>query len=120
MFSFLSCLKNRTRKKPVSRLTPAEAKQKMESEQVIVIDVRRPDEFAQGHIPNAINLPNETIAHMALSKLKEEDAVLLVYCRSGHRSAQAANKLVQLGYKHVYDFGGLLQWPYEITKEEEK
>lgn len=120
MFSFLSCFKTRTQKKPVIRLTPAEAKQKMESEQVIVIDVRRPDEFAQGHIPNAINLPNETIVHTALSELKEEDAVLLVYCRSGHRSAQAANKLIQLGYKQVNDFGGLLQWPYEITKEEEK
>ena len=91
----------------------------MTNEPVTIIDVRRPDEFAEGHIPGAVNLPNETISHSALAALPDEDAVLLVYCRSGHRSAQAVAKLVRLGYKQVYDFGGLLQWPYEITKEDQ-
>lgn len=120
MLPFFSRFFNKTMKKQPIRLTPAQAKQKMESEPVTILDVRQPQEFAQGHIPGAINLPNETIAHTALVTLSDEDAVLLVYCRSGHRSAQAANKLVQLGYNHVYDFGGLLQWPYETVRKGQK
>lgn len=119
MSSFFSRFVSKTTEKKPVKLTPAQAQQKMKNEPVTIIDVRRPDEFAEGHIPGAINLPNETIRHSALAALPDEDAVLLVYCRSGHRSAQAAAKLVQLGYKQVYDFGGLLQWPYEITKEDQ-
>ena len=119
MSSFFSRFTNKIAKKQPIKLTPAQARQKMTNEQVTIIDVRRPDECAGGHIPGAVNLPNETIRHSALAALPDEDAVLLVYCRSGHRSAQAAAKLVRLGYKQVYDFGGLLQWPYEITKEDQ-
>ena len=120
MSSFFSHFTNKIAKKQPIKLTPAQAQQKITNEPVTIIDVRRPDEFAEGHIPGAINLPNETIAHTALVTLSDEDAVLLVYCRSGHRSAQAANKLVQLGYNHVYDFGGLLQWPYETVRKGQK
>lgn len=119
MSSFFSRFVSKTTEKKPVKLTPAQAHQKMTNEPVTIIDVRRPDEFAQGHIPGAVNLPNETISHSALAALPDEDAVLLVYCRSGHRSAQAAAKLARLGYKQVYDFGGLLQWPYEITKEDQ-
>ncbi|MBS5003142.1 rhodanese-like domain-containing protein [Holdemania filiformis] len=119
MSSFFSRFMSKTTEKKPVKLTPAQAQQKMTNEPVTIIDVRRPDEFAEGHIPGAVNLPNETISHSALAALPDEDAVLLVYCRSGHRSAQAVAKLVRLGYKQVYDFGGLLQWPYEITKEDQ-
>ena len=78
MLPFFSRFFNKTMKKQPIRLTPAQAKQKMESEPVTILDVRQPQEFAQGHIPGAINLPNETIAHTALATLSDEDAVLLV------------------------------------------
>lgn len=83
---------------------------------VTIVDVRRIDEFEQGHIPGAILVPNETILTEATEKLPDQNAVLLIYCRSGRRSAEAAEKLVSLGYRHVYDFGGILDWPYEITQ----
>ena len=83
---------------------------------VIVIDVRRADEYETGHIPGAILVPNETIESEASSQLPNKKAVLLIYCRSGRRSAEAAQKLLSIGYLHVYDFGGIIDWPYEITQ----
>ena len=84
---------------------------------VLVVDVRTPSEFAGGHIEGAISLPNETITTAQQPEaLPDKDAVILVYCRSGNRSAQAARKLVSLGYVNVYDFGGILDWPYEIVR----
>lgn len=83
---------------------------------VIVVDVRRADEYEAGHLPGAILVPNETILTEAAKKLPDKNAVLLIYCRSGRRSAEAAQKLISIGYIHVYDFGGILDWPYEITK----
>jgi rhodanese-related sulfurtransferase len=84
---------------------------------VTVVDVRTQAEYEQGHIPDAILVPNETISTTQKpDALPDLDATILVYCRSGNRSAQAARKLVALGYVNVYDFGGIIDWPYDVVK----
>lgn len=85
---------------------------------VVVVDVRTKAEYDAGHIPNAILIPNETIENTMPTELPNKDAEILVYCRSGNRSAQTARKLAQIGYTHVYDFGGMNSWPYDTTKEQ--
>ena len=82
----------------------------------IILDVRRPDEFAAGHIPNAINVPNETIGTAEIPELPDKDQLILVYCRSGRRSKEASEKLVKLGYTNIVEFGGILDWKGEIEK----
>lgn len=88
-----------------------------EQEGYIILDVRRPDEFAAGHIPGAINVPNETIGTDSIPELPLKDQLILVYCRSGNRSKQASAKLVNLGYTNIVEFGGIIDWPGEIVKE---
>lgn len=106
-----------TQERPtVHKIDPEEAKTMIDQGNVIIVDVRRSDEFEQGHIPGAILVPNETILTEAATMLPDKNAVILIYCRSGRRSAEAAEKLLSLGYVHVYDFGGILDWPYDITK----
>lgn len=83
---------------------------------IVLVDVRRPDEYAQGHIPEAINIPNETIGTAAQDALPDKEATLVVYCRSGVRSRQASGKLVDMGYRAVYDMGGIIHWPYDTVK----
>ena len=80
----------------------------------IILDVRRPDEFAAGHIPNAVNVPNETIGTDEISELPNKDQLIMVYCRSGRRSKEASEKLVKLGYTNIVEFGGILDWKGEI------
>ena len=80
----------------------------------IILDVRRPDEFAAGHIPNAINVPNESIDTDDIPELPDKDQLIMVYCRSGRRSKEAAEKLVKLGYTNIVEFGGILDWKGEI------
>ena len=82
----------------------------------IILDVRRPDEFAAGHIPNAINVPNETIGTDEIPELPNKDQLIMVYCRSGRRSKEASEKLVKLGYTNIVEFGGILDWKGEIEK----
>ena len=82
----------------------------------IILDVRRPDEFAAGHIPNAVNIPNESIDSNEITELPDKDKLILVYCRSGNRSKQASQKLVKLGYTNVLEFGGINDWEGEIEK----
>lgn len=82
----------------------------------IILDVRRPDEFAAGHIPNAINMPNETIGTAEIPELPDKDQLIMVYCRSGRRSKEASEKLVKLGYTNIVEFGGILDWKGEIEK----
>ena len=82
----------------------------------IILDVRRPDEFAEGHIPGAINVPNEEIGTAEIAKLPNKSQLILVYCRSGNRSKQASEKLVKLGYTNIVEFGGILDWKGEIEK----
>ena len=80
----------------------------------IILDVRRPDEFAAGHIPNAINIANESIGTAEIPELTDKDQLIMVYCRSGRRSKEAAEKLVKLGYTNIVEFGGILDWKGEI------
>lgn len=98
------------------RITAQEAKKMIDTEDTILVDVRRENEYRKEHIPGSLLLPNETVDKEALKTLPDRDAVLLVYCRSGQRSRQAAFKLAQMGYRHIYDFGGILDWPYETEK----
>ena len=83
----------------------------------IILDVRRPDEFAAGHIPNAINVANEIIGTAEIPELPDKDQLILVYCRSGRRSKEASEKLVQLGYTNIVEFGGILDWTGGIVTE---
>ena len=83
----------------------------------IILDVRRPDEFAAGHIPNAINVANETIGTAEIPELPDKNQLIMVYCRSGRRSKEAAEKLVKLGYTNVVEFGGILDWKGEIVTD---
>ena len=77
----------------------------------IILDVRTPEEFADKHIPEAINIPNETISTEEIPELPNKDQLILVYCRSGNRSKQASEKLVALGYTNIVEFGGINDWP---------
>lgn len=94
------------------RIDAQKAKEMMQDSSVIVLDVRTQEEYAQGHIPNAELLPLDQIEK--ISEVAEKDKTILIYCRSGNRSAQAAHYLIESGYENVYDFGGILSWPYEI------
>ena len=82
----------------------------------IILDVRKPDEFAEGHIPGAINIPNEEIGTAEIAELPDKSQLILVYCRSGRRSKEASEKLVKLGYTNIVEFGGILDWKGEIEK----
>ena len=83
----------------------------------IILGVRRPDEFAAGHIPNAINVPNESIDTDDIPELPDKDQLIMVYCRSGRRSKEASEKLVKLGYTNIVEFGGILDWKGEIVTD---
>jgi rhodanese-related sulfurtransferase len=99
------------------KLTAEEAKARMDSgDPVVIVDVRTPEEFEGGHISGAINVPNEGILDEMPEALPDPNAEILVYCRSGRRSSDAAHKLLAMGYTAVYDFGGIIDWPYETVK----
>ena len=96
-------------------ITAEEAKQIMDSETgYIILDVRTQEEYDQGHIPGAIVISHEQIAEKAEEVLTDKDQLILVYCRSGRRSKIAAEALVELGYTNIKEFGGILDWPYEV------
>ena len=82
----------------------------------IILDVRRPDEFAAGHIPGAINVPNESIGTDEIPELPDKNQLIMVYCRSGRRSKEASEKLVKRGYTNIVEFGGILDWKGETVK----
>ncbi len=101
-----------------TQISMDEAVTMMEEEtDYIILDVRRPDEFADKHIPNAINVPNETIGEDEIPELPDKDQIIFVYCRSGNRSKQASKKLAALGYTKVYEFGGINDWKGETVGE---
>ena len=83
----------------------------------VILDVRTSEEFAEKHIPNAINIPNETIGTAESPELPDKDQLILVYCRSGNRSKQASQKLADMGYTNVVEFGGINSWPGETVSE---
>ena len=96
-------------------ITAEEAKQIMDSEEgYIILDVRTQEEYDEGHIPGAIVIPHEEIAEKAEEVLTDKDQLILVYCRSGRRSKIAAEALLELGYTNIKEFGGIIDWPYEI------
>ena len=99
------------------QITMSEAVKMMETEKnYIILDVRRADEFAEGHIPGAINVANEVIGTEEIPELTDKSQLILVYCRSGRRSKEASEKLVKLGYTNIVEFGGILDWKGEIEK----
>ena len=99
------------------QISGAEAKALMDSESgYIIIDARTQEEYDQGHIPGAILIPEYEIADRAEKELPDKDQLILLYCRSGRRSKIAAEELVKLGYTNVKEFGGIIDWEYEIVK----
>ena len=114
-FKFLT-----TKEEPTSnynKITVDEAKEMMEKEDVIIIDVRTEDEYNTSHIKNSVLIPNETIGNEKLKEVSNLNQKIIVYCRSGARSKKAAMKLINIGYKNVYDMGGIMNWPYETVTE---
>lgn len=99
-------------------ITQDEAMQMMEERPgCLIVDVRRPDEFAAGHIRGAVNVPNEGIADEMPAELPDKDQVLLIYCRTGNRSKEASKKLSEMGYTNIYEFGGIDTWKGEIVTD---
>ena len=97
------------------QITQETAKEMMDTQEVVILDVREQHEYDSGHIPGAILLPVSTITEeTAAAVIDELDTVVLVYCRSGNRSKTASQSLVDLGYTNVYEFGGINDWPYEV------
>lgn len=99
------------------QITPEEAKKIMDSgEEYVILDTREQDEYDEGHIPGAILIPYTEIENKAEEMLPDKDKLILVYCRSGRRSKIAAEALSKLGYTNVKEFGGIIDWPYEVEK----
>ena len=98
-------------------ITAEEARQIMDSEEgYVILDARTQEEYDQGHIPGAIVISHEEIAEKAEEVMTDKEQLILVYCRSGRRSKIAAEALVELGYTNIKEFGGIIDWPYEVEK----
>ena len=114
----IGCHGNNNNKSSYEQITPAEAKALMDSEDgYIILDVRTPEEFAARHIEGAILIPDYEIGEKAESILTDKDQLILVYCRSGRRSKNAANELATLGYTNIKEFGGIIDWEYGTVTE---
>ena len=99
------------------QITVEQAKSIMDTEKdYVIIDARTEEEFAEGHIENAILIPEYEIVNRAEKELPDKAQLILVYCRSGRRSKIASEELVKLGYTNVKEFGGIIDWPYEVVK----
>lgn len=104
-----------------NKITQEQAKEMMSRDDGhIIVDVRRQDEYNAGHIPGAVLIPNESIGTEKPEVLPDLNQIILVYCRTGNRSKQAAEKLSRIGYTNIYEFGGINNWTGEIVKEESK
>ena len=108
--------KNETKQEATyMNITVQEAKNLMDTEEgYIILDVRTQEEFDEGHIPGAIQISHEEVEEKAEGVLTDKDQLILVYCRSGRRSKLAAEALVALGYTNIREFGGIIDWPYEV------
>lgn len=114
---FTGCGGNNVEQNSYQQITQDEAKQMMDEQDVIVLDVREQDEYDGGHIPGAVLLPVGTIDEdTAAAVIPEKETAVLVYCRSGNRSKTASAALAELGYTQVYEFGGITDWPYEVEQ----
>ena len=109
--------RNQENKQPIRYVSMDEIKETMnENTDYIILDARTIEEYNEGHIPNAICIPNETIDESVTSKLPRKDQLILIYCRSGNRSKQAATTLANLGYTNLVEFGGVIDWDGEIVR----
>lgn len=100
------------------QITQEEAKEMMDTQEVIILDVQEQDEYDGGHIPGAVLLPVGTIDETTAAEvIPEKDSTVLVYCRSGNRSKTASSTLAELGYTNLYEFGGINTWPYETERK---
>ena len=112
-----SCADNTVKDNEYMQITQEEAKNIMDTQAgYMILDVRTEEEFAEGHISGAILIPDYEIGERAESELTDKDQLILVYCRSGRRSQNAAKELISLGYNNVKDFGGIIDWQYETVK----
>lgn len=101
------------------QITQEEAKEMMKADDGhIIVDVRRQDEYDSGHIPDAILIPNESIEKEQPKELPDLDKIILIYCRSGRRSKEASQKLADMGYTHIYEFGGIIDWTGDVVTSE--
>ena len=117
LFCLTACNKEPEKTLTYEQITAEEAKTIMDTEKdYIIIDARTDEEFAEGHIENAILIPEYEIAERAEKELPDKEQLILVYCRSGRRSKIASEELVKLGYTNVKEFGGIIDWPYKTVK----
>ena len=112
------CTASNEQENSYRQISMDEAVTMMEEESgYIILDVRTPEEFRERHIPNAINIPNETIGSEDIKELPDKDQLILVYCRSGNRSKQASGKLAELGYTNIVEIGGINDWTGDTVSE---
>lgn len=117
LFGMTACDGENGKASTYEQITAEQAKTIMDTEKdYVIIDARTEDEFAEGHIENAILIPEYEIADRAEKELPDKEQLILVYCRSGRRSKIASEELVKLGYTNVKEFGGIIDWPYEVVK----
>ena len=117
LFGMTACDGGNEKSSTYEQITAEQAKTIMDAEKdYIIIDARTEEEFAEGHIENAILIPEYEIANRAEKELPDKEQLILVYCRSGRRSKIASEELVNLGYTNVKEFGGIIDWPYEVVK----
>ena len=117
LFGMTACGSENGKVSTYEQITAEQAKTIMDTEKdYIIIDARTEEEFAEGHIENAILIPEYEIAERAEKELPDKEKLILVYCRSGRRSKIASEELVKLGYTNVKEFGGIIDWPYDIVK----
>ena len=118
LFLLAGCTASNEQENSYRQISMDEAVTMMEEESgYIILDVRTPEEFRERHIPNAINIPNETIGSEDIQELPDRDQLILVYCRSGNRSKQASGKLAELGYTNIVEIGGINDWTGDTVSE---
>ena len=117
LFGMTACGSENGKSSTYEQITAEQAKAIMDTERdYVIIDARTEDEFTEGHIENAILIPEYEIANRAEKELPDKEQLILVYCRSGRRSKIASEELVKLGYTNVKEFGGIIDWPYKTVK----
>ena len=117
LFGMTACDGGNEKSSTYEQITAEQAKTIMDTEKdYLIIDARTEEEFAEGHIENAILIPEYEILKRAEKELPDKEQLILVYCRSGRRSKIASEELVKLGYTNVKEFGGIIDWPYDIVK----
>ena len=118
LFLLAGCTASNEQENSYRQISMDEAVTLMEEESgYIILDVRTPEEYRERHIPNAINIPNETIGSEDIQELPDRDQLILVYCRSGNRSKQASGKLAELGYTNIVEIGGINDWTGDTVSE---